>query len=190
VKHVRFLNQSIRSDGNRAAKRRHSHFLQHVAVSVRDISRIRNGINVRCASPPSTNFVAAVVLGHVVLRCQSFFRNVCCLPSQQGQDERSVPGNTVAVQADMPFNGLTKFGTAFLSKFECSQLPHAVSPGKKADVSLLYLSRLILVLSLMILCGSNIILVPDQNCRWMHLMWHLQLSNDSLGRFLQWTPQL
>ncbi|GAQ88779.1 Endocytosis/signaling protein [Klebsormidium nitens] len=42
----------------------------------------------------------------------------------QGQDERSVPGNTVAVQADMPFNGLTKFGTAFLSKFECSQLPH------------------------------------------------------------------
>lgn len=47
---------------------------------------------------------------------------------QQGQDERSVPGNTVAVQADMPFNGLTKFGTAFLSKFECSQLPHQVGP--------------------------------------------------------------
>ncbi|XP_011097835.1 EH domain-containing protein 1 [Sesamum indicum] len=41
-----------------------------------------------------------------------------------GADERSVPGNTVAVQADMPFNGLTTFGTAFLSKFECSQLPH------------------------------------------------------------------
>ncbi|GLT38142.1 hypothetical protein SLA2020_124080 [Shorea laevis] len=41
-----------------------------------------------------------------------------------GPDERSIPGNTVAVQADMPFNGLTTFGTAFLSKFECSQMPH------------------------------------------------------------------
>ncbi|GBG60595.1 hypothetical protein CBR_g8616 [Chara braunii] len=41
-----------------------------------------------------------------------------------GQDERSVPGNTIAVQADMPFNGLTKFGGSFLSKFECSQLTH------------------------------------------------------------------
>ncbi|KAI4307954.1 hypothetical protein L6164_031078 [Bauhinia variegata] len=41
-----------------------------------------------------------------------------------GPDERSIPGNTVAVQADMPFSGLTTFGTAFLSKFECSQLPH------------------------------------------------------------------
>ncbi|KAK6154449.1 hypothetical protein DH2020_008697 [Rehmannia glutinosa] len=41
-----------------------------------------------------------------------------------GPDERSVPGNTVAVQADMPFSGLTTFGTAFLSKFECSQMPH------------------------------------------------------------------
>ncbi|EFJ29216.1 hypothetical protein SELMODRAFT_92582 [Selaginella moellendorffii] len=41
-----------------------------------------------------------------------------------GTDERSVPGNTIAVQADMPFSGLTKFGTAFLSKFECSQMPH------------------------------------------------------------------
>ncbi|CAN1242292.1 EH domain-containing protein 2 [Linum perenne] len=39
-------------------------------------------------------------------------------------DERSIPGNTVAVQADMPFSGLTTFGTAFLSKFECSQMPH------------------------------------------------------------------
>ncbi|KAK6934501.1 Dynamin, N-terminal [Dillenia turbinata] len=41
-----------------------------------------------------------------------------------GSDERSIPGNTIAVQADMPFGGLTTFGTAFLSKFECSQLPH------------------------------------------------------------------
>ncbi|XP_052735893.1 EH domain-containing protein 1 isoform X2 [Vigna angularis] len=41
-----------------------------------------------------------------------------------GSDERTVPGNTVAVQADMPFSGLTTFGTAFLSKFVCSQMPH------------------------------------------------------------------
>ncbi|KAJ7544016.1 hypothetical protein O6H91_09G061700 [Diphasiastrum complanatum] len=43
-----------------------------------------------------------------------------------GNDERSVPGNTVAVQADMPFTGLTKFGAAFLTKFECSMMPHPV----------------------------------------------------------------
>ncbi|PKA50641.1 hypothetical protein AXF42_Ash017980 [Apostasia shenzhenica] len=41
-----------------------------------------------------------------------------------GPDERCIPGNTIAVQADMPFSGLTSFGTAFLSKFECSQMPH------------------------------------------------------------------
>ncbi|XP_057421311.1 EH domain-containing protein 1-like isoform X2 [Lotus japonicus] len=41
-----------------------------------------------------------------------------------GPDERSIPGNTVAVQEDMPFSGLTTFGSAFLSKFECSQMPH------------------------------------------------------------------
>ncbi|KAI3711177.1 hypothetical protein L2E82_41064 [Cichorium intybus] len=41
-----------------------------------------------------------------------------------GPDDRSVPGNTIAVQADMPFNALTTFGGAFLSKFECSQMNH------------------------------------------------------------------
>ncbi|KAF8685377.1 hypothetical protein HU200_044001 [Digitaria exilis] len=41
-----------------------------------------------------------------------------------GSDGRTVPGNTIAVQADMPFIGLTTFGGAFLSKFECSQMPH------------------------------------------------------------------
>ncbi|GAB2224704.1 hypothetical protein Droror1_Dr00005472 [Drosera rotundifolia] len=41
-----------------------------------------------------------------------------------GPDERSIPGNTIAVQADMPFRGLTNFGGAFLSKFQCSQMPH------------------------------------------------------------------
>ncbi|XP_057537180.1 EH domain-containing protein 1-like [Amaranthus tricolor] len=43
-----------------------------------------------------------------------------------GPDERSIPGNTIAVQADMPFSGLTNFGGAFLSKFQCSQLPHSL----------------------------------------------------------------
>ncbi|CAA0835888.1 EH domain-containing protein 1 [Striga hermonthica] len=41
-----------------------------------------------------------------------------------GPDERSIPGNTVAVQANLPFTGLTTFGGFFLSKFECSQMPH------------------------------------------------------------------
>ncbi|GJR21745.1 EH domain-containing protein 1 [Tanacetum coccineum] len=35
--------------------------------------------------------------------------------STNGPDERSIPGNTVVVQADMPYSGLTNFGTAFLS---------------------------------------------------------------------------
>ncbi|XP_022724382.1 EH domain-containing protein 1-like isoform X7 [Durio zibethinus] len=43
---------------------------------------------------------------------------------KSGPDKRSIPGNTVAVQADLPFGGLTTFGGAFLSKFECSQMPH------------------------------------------------------------------
>ncbi|XP_024984383.1 EH domain-containing protein 1-like [Cynara cardunculus var. scolymus] len=41
-----------------------------------------------------------------------------------GPDERSIPGNTIAVRADMPFTGLATFGGAFLSKFECSQMNH------------------------------------------------------------------
>ncbi|XP_057421157.1 EH domain-containing protein 1-like [Lotus japonicus] len=41
-----------------------------------------------------------------------------------GPDERSIPGNTVAVDAAMPFSGLTTFGGSFLSKFQCSQMPH------------------------------------------------------------------
>ncbi|KAL8128711.1 hypothetical protein V2J09_017866 [Rumex salicifolius] len=48
-------------------------------------------------------------------------RFVCVM---SGPDERTIPGNTIAVQADMPFNGLTTFGGAFLSKFQCSQMPH------------------------------------------------------------------
>ncbi|KAL0353679.1 UNVERIFIED_CONTAM: EH domain-containing protein 1 [Sesamum angustifolium] len=50
-----------------------------------------------------------------------------------GPDERSIPGNTVAVQADMPFSGLTTFGTAFLSKFECSQMPHPQRTQRSYD---------------------------------------------------------
>ncbi|XP_048498485.1 EH domain-containing protein 1 isoform X2 [Beta vulgaris subsp. vulgaris] len=41
-----------------------------------------------------------------------------------GPDERRIPGNTITVQEDMPYKGLTVFGSAFLSKFECSQMPH------------------------------------------------------------------
>uniref|UniRef100_A0A2N9GVF1 Dynamin-type G domain-containing protein n=1 Tax=Fagus sylvatica TaxID=28930 RepID=A0A2N9GVF1_FAGSY len=41
-----------------------------------------------------------------------------------GPEEKSIPGNTIATQADMPFSGLTSFGASFLSKFECGQMPH------------------------------------------------------------------
>ncbi|XP_047308673.1 EH domain-containing protein 2-like [Impatiens glandulifera] len=41
-----------------------------------------------------------------------------------GPDERSIPGNTIAVHSEMPFTSLTTFGGAFLSKFQCSQMPH------------------------------------------------------------------
>lgn len=38
-------------------------------------------------------------------------------------DERVTPGNTLAVQRDRPFTGLTRFGTAFLNKFIASECP-------------------------------------------------------------------
>lgn len=40
-----------------------------------------------------------------------------------GPDERLIPGNAVAVQADKPFQPLAKFGNAFLNRFECAQVP-------------------------------------------------------------------
>ena len=42
---------------------------------------------------------------------------------EHGIEERRTPGNTLAVQPDRPYQGLSSFGTAFLSKFECSQCP-------------------------------------------------------------------
>lgn len=44
-----------------------------------------------------------------------------------GPDQRSIPGNTIVVDAHMPFGGLATFGGSFLSKFQCSQMPHPVS---------------------------------------------------------------
>ncbi|KAJ0403539.1 hypothetical protein ATCC90586_006794 [Pythium insidiosum] len=40
-----------------------------------------------------------------------------------GDDERIIPGNAVAVSPDLPYGGLSMFGTAFLNKFEAAQLP-------------------------------------------------------------------
>lgn len=40
-----------------------------------------------------------------------------------GLEERRVPGNTLAVQPDKPYQGLSQFGTGFLSRFEGSQCP-------------------------------------------------------------------
>ena len=38
-----------------------------------------------------------------------------------GQDDRITPGNTLAVQPDKPYSGLSNFGSGFLSKFQASQ---------------------------------------------------------------------
>ncbi|RKP17681.1 hypothetical protein ROZALSC1DRAFT_30549, partial [Rozella allomycis CSF55] len=43
-----------------------------------------------------------------------------------GIDERVIPGNAAAVQADKPFQRLTKFGTQFLSKFQTSVMPSSI----------------------------------------------------------------
>ncbi len=40
-----------------------------------------------------------------------------------GPDERIVPGNALAVQADKPFRALQRYGMAFLNKFEASVCP-------------------------------------------------------------------
>lgn len=41
-----------------------------------------------------------------------------------GQDERVIPGNALAVSHDYPFRGLEKFGVSFLNRFEGAQLPN------------------------------------------------------------------
>ena len=38
----------------------------------------------------------------------------------KGETERVLPGNAATVQADLPFSGLSNFGTSFLSKFNVS----------------------------------------------------------------------
>jgi len=43
-----------------------------------------------------------------------------------GLEERRTPGNTLAVQPDQPYRGLTALGTGFLSRFEGSQCPAAL----------------------------------------------------------------
>ncbi|KAI3752645.1 hypothetical protein L2E82_24680 [Cichorium intybus] len=43
-----------------------------------------------------------------------------------GHHEVTIPENTIAVHADMPFTAFATFGGAFLSKFEPSQMAHAL----------------------------------------------------------------
>ncbi|OWZ19242.1 hypothetical protein PHMEG_0006541 [Phytophthora megakarya] len=43
-----------------------------------------------------------------------------------GDEERTVPGNAACVSPDLPYGGLSMFGTAFLNKFEAAQLPAPV----------------------------------------------------------------
>ncbi|KAI8062536.1 P-loop containing nucleoside triphosphate hydrolase protein [Gongronella butleri] len=39
----------------------------------------------------------------------------------QGEEDRVIPGNAAAVNKDLPFQGLNRFGQAFLSRFQVSQ---------------------------------------------------------------------
>ncbi|CAI0379352.1 unnamed protein product [Linum tenue] len=41
-----------------------------------------------------------------------------------GPDDKTIPGNNIAGQPDMPFYGITAFGKEFMSKFKCSQMSH------------------------------------------------------------------
>jgi len=41
-----------------------------------------------------------------------------------GAEERVIPGNALAVQADKPYRGLQRFGTGFLNKFAGSSMPN------------------------------------------------------------------
>ena len=50
-------------------------------------------------------------------------RFMCIL---HGLQERRTPGNALAVSADKPYKGCAQFGTAFLSKLECSQCPATI----------------------------------------------------------------
>lgn len=43
-----------------------------------------------------------------------------------GDEDRVIPGNALAAQQNTPFRPLTKFGTGFLNKFECSQTPSRI----------------------------------------------------------------
>lgn len=43
-----------------------------------------------------------------------------------GEEECTVPGNAACVSPDLPYGGLSMFGTAFLNKFEVAQLPAPV----------------------------------------------------------------
>ena len=46
----------------------------------------------------------------------------------KGETERVLPGNAATVQADLPFSGLSNFGTSFLAKFNVSfQLRRSVN---------------------------------------------------------------
>jgi GTPase SAR1 family protein len=44
-----------------------------------------------------------------------------------GPDERIIPGNALAMQADKPFTPLQKFGMAFLNRLECAQVPAPIT---------------------------------------------------------------
>ncbi|XP_008225167.1 PREDICTED: EH domain-containing protein 1-like [Prunus mume] len=65
-----------------------------------------------------------LLLGQYSTGKTTFIKHLLNVAIQSGPDARSIPGNTIAVNADLLFSGLASFGGSFLSKFECSQMPH------------------------------------------------------------------
>ena len=63
-----------------------------------------------------------------------------------GNDEKTIPGNALALQPHLPFGSLQMHGTAFLSKFEASVLPCPIleritlvdTPGREPAICSLY----------------------------------------------------
>lgn len=51
-----------------------------------------------------------------------------------GPEDRVIPGNALAVDQDMPFSSLTKFGTSFLEKFQASLCASSVLGAKRASL--------------------------------------------------------
>ena len=68
-----------------------------------------------------------------------------------GPEDRVIPGNALAVDQDMPFSSLTKFGTSFLEKFQASLCNSSVLGTETCFVFLLMRSSVQLSVLLLLM---------------------------------------